>query len=193
MDMRKALLLCVTILMILVILEAAPMAGASNPMCSTTIKSPTNRTYNTNLIVLETLSDGLSGKNIYYTFLYSVDGKANVTLPVTTESHEKSFQITMRGAATLPELSWGPHNLTVYQKVEADSTPPMLYWDSYVVNFTVCVEGQNSQVTPPSNSEQTIAVNNPSNPIMLTTLAFAIAAVAVVTSLIIFVKQKRKQ
>jgi hypothetical protein len=43
----------------------------------------------------------------------------------------------MKGYSTLPSLSEGYHCIRVYQKVEADSSPPMTYSERYTVNFIV--------------------------------------------------------
>jgi hypothetical protein len=137
--MRKMLSPSIAILIVslLIISQATQMVKASNPMFSTVIKSPTNSSYSTGLINLETVTVGLTGHNVYYSTSYSLDGRENVTVPFSTESHEKSFQITMEGFVALPLLTEGSHSITVYQEVEANSTPPMVYWENYTVNFSV--------------------------------------------------------
>jgi hypothetical protein len=118
-------------------LFSVQLCQASNPFFSTQILSPTNSTYDTERIVLETVTNGLTGANVHYSVNYSLDGKENVTVPFTVESHQGSFQITMTGCSTLPLLPDGSHHVTVCQEVEADSSPPMAYSERYTIDFTV--------------------------------------------------------
>ena len=100
-DMRKRLFLSIAIFLISIVPigQTVQMATASNPMFSTQIQSPTNTTYSTGLINLETITVCLIESNIYYTTTYSLDGKENIPIPLTAEPHEKSFQTTMKGLA----------------------------------------------------------------------------------------------
>jgi hypothetical protein len=137
-DMGKPVMATAILLVIfLSFLFSIQLSQASNPWFSTVIVSPTNRTYSTDRIVLETTTNGLTGANVHYSITYSLDDKENITVPFTTESHERSFSITMKGYSTLPSLSEGSHSITIYQKVKADCTPPITHSEIYTVNFTV--------------------------------------------------------
>jgi hypothetical protein len=169
------------------------MANASNPMFSTQIQSPTNSTYSTGLINLETVTVCLIGSNIYYTTIYSLDGKENITIPLTAEHNEKSFQTTMKGLATLPLLSAGSHNVTVYQEVEAKSTPPEVYYESYAVSFSVAQQIQSNpsiSFSPTPNQTQASIL---SSPIVRTAIASMIIILTVASiSLVVFKMRKSK-
>lgn len=101
------------------------------------IMSPTNSTYSPSLLTLNTLVIGLGGSNIDYSMAYSLDGKGNVTFPIAIQTHDRSFQLTISGSATLPELSEGSHNITVYEKIEINTSAPSTLWDSNTVYFTI--------------------------------------------------------
>jgi hypothetical protein len=171
--------------------QAVEVAKASNPLCSTVIKSPTNSTYDTGWIDLETLTVGLSGSNIYYSTSYSVDGKDNVTLPFTTEPYQGSFQISMKGLVALPLLSEGSHSIIVYQKVEAKSTPPETYWDIYSVNFSVAQQTQSSPLITPSVTNELKLSNYVSHSLVPIAIASIIVIVAVASILLVYLKRRR--
>lgn len=101
------------------------------------IISPTNSTYSPGALTLKTMVIGLGGSNIFYLMTYSLDGKDNVTIPLEIQIHERSFQMTMTGSTILPELSEGPHNITVYEKIEMHTSPPSTLLDMSSVYFSI--------------------------------------------------------
>ena len=178
---------------ILIGIQAVEVAEASNPWFSTIIKSPTNSTYNTSPLILETTTNGLSGSNVYYSSTYSLDGKQNVTIPFTTETHEKSFSITMTGIAALPLLSEGFHSITVYEKVDVGTTPPKNYWESYTVNFSVAqqIQSSSSIATSPTINETQLPNSQPNSPMPTAIAVIIVIAVASIV-LVYFKKRIRK-
>jgi hypothetical protein len=118
--------------------QVVKVVKASSPISSgIRIISPTNITYSPSLLALKALTSGLGARNIYYSMVYRLDGKDNVTMPIVKQTHEMSFQITIIGSATVPELSEGSHSITVYQKIEVNTSAPSTLWDSTTVYFTV--------------------------------------------------------
>ncbi len=101
------------------------------------IVSPTNSTHSPHALTLKALVTGLSGGNIVYSMAYSIDGKDNVTVPLVTQTHERSFQLTISGSATVPTLPEGTHNITIYEKIEINTSPPSTLWDNSTIFFTV--------------------------------------------------------
>ena len=99
---------------------------------------PTNSTYNPGSLAISVRSNGLGASNIYYSMTYSVDGKGNVSIPLLTKFDEKLFQVVdVTGSSIMPELPGGPHNMTVYEKVQWDTTPPHTFLDNATVYFTI--------------------------------------------------------
>jgi len=74
MKRRIALIAAMFAVSLLIGIQVVGVAEASNPWFSTIIKSPTNSTYNTSPLILETTTNGLSGSNVYYSSTYSLDG-----------------------------------------------------------------------------------------------------------------------
>ena len=133
-----ALILLLVLLLVCFAVGFAKVASASSPLASGAgILSPTNTTYSPGRLTLKTISVGLGGSSIYYTITYSLDGKPNVTVPLEIETHPRSFQITIRGSAPLPALSEGSHSITVYQRLDYNTTAPRTFWDSSTVYFTI--------------------------------------------------------
>jgi hypothetical protein len=165
---------------------------ASNPWFNTVIKSPTNSTYETSPPVIEMATYGLSGANVYYSSTYSLDGKQNVTIPFITETHEKSFSITMTGIVALPLLSEGFHIITVYEKVDIGTTPPKTYSENYTVNFAVAQQTQLSPSIAPSptiNETQLFNSQQLESPIP-TAIAVIIVMAVVLLTLVYFKRRK---
>ncbi len=117
------------------------------------ITSPTSGTYNSQLLTLNlTAKSFLDSAKANITMQYSIDGAANKTLqvqsvpvPIETEVTDangtkyKGISIMsyylITSYATLPELSEGTHNITVYAKYDFPNSNIGL--DSKTVNFTV--------------------------------------------------------
>ncbi len=107
------------------------------PVSCISILYPANTTYSPSPLLLSVSSVGLGGCNIYYSMSYSVDGKGSVSIPLVTQSHEMSFQVTISGSSILPELPEGPHNVTVYETIQVDTSSPFTQCDNNTVCFTV--------------------------------------------------------
>ncbi len=136
-------------------------AGAGFPFASgINITSPTNTTHVSGRLMLNISIRSMPGPIIYnFDIVYSLDGEANVSLPVTatfvpveatakyangtTAKVISSFAsyYVIGGCAALPELTQGSHNLTVYARHERKSGVntnwPALLLDKNTVEFTV--------------------------------------------------------
>lgn len=101
------------------------------------ILSPSNGTYGSTLLTLKVAVTALVGGNIYISMDYSLDRKTNVPIPLLINHHENSFQATITGSVSLPELSEGSHSITVYAKYDLATTPPHSATDNVTVYFTI--------------------------------------------------------
>jgi hypothetical protein len=88
-----------------------------------TIESPSNKTYYSRFLTLNATTTGFVGRNIKYSMSYSIDGQ-RYSLSVEDRPAEpwNLWIGVIIGAAALPELAEGPHNITVYAKSTVD--PP---------------------------------------------------------------------
>jgi hypothetical protein len=148
------------------------------------ITSPSNITYsNSELTLIVAFKFLLSSR--YSNLSYSIDGKNNVTIPLTgtqeprevTRTYANGTSVivnstlmvlfTITGEVALPELSEGQHNITVYAK--------------YLANQVVALDESTVYFTISTNSEQKI----PEFPSWTILPIFTIA-----TLLIIICKQK---
>ncbi|MFB3888309.1 MAG: Kelch repeat-containing protein [Candidatus Bathyarchaeia archaeon] len=114
------------------------------PTSGILIHSPTNTTYTSGAMVLNVSLSGLCGANINASMVYSLDGMPNVTLPVTVQSRKLSFVASYNGYAALPELTPGPHSITVYSEYNIYNAsangvfiPKDTRLDSNTVHFTI--------------------------------------------------------
>jgi hypothetical protein len=84
------------------------------------IVSPSNITYNSNLLTLNSNITTLGGSNIHTLMSYSLDGTSNQTIPITIEYPAgNSFTMALFiGSVDLPPLNEGSHNITVYATCE---------------------------------------------------------------------------
>jgi hypothetical protein len=84
------------------------------------IVSPSNITYNSNLLTLNSNITTLGGSNIHTLMSYSLDGTGNQTIPITIEYPAgNSFTMALViGSVDLPPLNEGLHNITVYATCE---------------------------------------------------------------------------
>ena len=80
------------------------------------IISPTNATYNSELLILNTSINIAVGTNIQVFMTYSLDGTENKTLPTRTLTRDNSFLKQIIGSTNLQNLTNGPHNITIYTK-----------------------------------------------------------------------------
>ncbi len=135
--------------------------GAGFPLASgINITSPINTTYPSGRLMLNISIRSIPGPIIYnYEIAYSLDGKDNVTMPVTATfvpveatahyangttakviSAFYSYYL-IGGCVTLPELTQDIHNITVYEKCErkigVNTNWPALLLDKNTVEFAV--------------------------------------------------------
>jgi hypothetical protein len=75
---------------------------------------------------------------------YSLDEKANVTIPLVFQGKDRSFQVIITGSVALPTLSEGSHSVTAYSaytlyNITAMGTfyPKYVTWDHNPVFFTI--------------------------------------------------------
>ena len=120
------------------------------------VTSPSNTTYSSGLLMLDVsfkLMLNIEKTNI--TVFYCLDGKENVSFPVsaeffpveTTVTYEKGTTVTgvssifsyyiLRGSVALPELSEGFHRILVYGRYEHVGGSNFSVFDNASVHFTV--------------------------------------------------------
>lgn len=131
--------------------------GKSFPLASPiTITSPSNNTHSSSLLTLDItfkLLSNLEKTNV--TLFYSVDGKDNVTIPIsgtfvpleatrtyengTTETVISSFfsYYVITGCVALPELPEGSHEITVYGEYKHFGGSNFNVFDNSTVHFTI--------------------------------------------------------
>ena len=120
------------------------------------ITSPSNITYSPGLLMLNiSFKLMLNVEKTNITMLYSLDGKANVTFPVsatffpveTTVTYENGTSVTgissifsyyiIKGSVALPELSEGFHRVVVYGRYERGGGSSFNVFDTASVYFTI--------------------------------------------------------
>lgn len=160
--------------------------GGGFPLCSfVDINSPRNSTCYSSVLTLSVSVRGMLAPQFYtYTLVYSIDGKANVTLHVistfvpvmatrtyangTTENVVSSFAsyYLISGCASLPELPMGSHTLTVYARYDrfndGNTNWPKLLLDKTTVEFTVnSIATFNDAFADPLASSDNTTLNPP--------------------------------
>jgi len=160
MGMKRTASVLTLILALLILLAAGVQTvkaqytpgGQGFPLASPiSITSPSNSTYSSNLLTLSVTFKFLLSPS-YANVNYSVDGKNNVTIPLTgiqdprevTRTYANGTTITVNstlfvpfiitGGVTLPELTEGSHNITVYAKYQANNDIGL---DNSTVYFTI--------------------------------------------------------
>ena len=117
------------------------------------IASPTNTTYKSNPLLLNVSAKRMFDPTYYNSeLMYSLDGKANVTLHSTTTFHDMSIPnntfsglasyTIITGAAYLSNLSEGSHYLTVYGVYSSTGGPlsylgPATMQDTQTIHFMI--------------------------------------------------------
>lgn len=136
------------------------------------IESPTNSTYNVNSITLnvtiktmKTLFEGTDpAQSMTRLVTYSLDGESSGIITETSYSYNNSFwaagsNVTFIGSAVLPELTDGPHNITVH--AEYDYNPYDIHRESQSsVYFRIDTTSPDISILSPSD-EAYITSNNP--------------------------------
>jgi hypothetical protein len=145
---KLTLALILSLIFVMPSVQAVKLAKASSAVSSGLgITSPTNTTYTHGFLFLRVMMVSLVGGNSEISVTYSLDGKANVTVPIVIKGHEKSFQATITASAALPELPEGSHNVTVYSEYaiyrftsQGIYYPKYSVWKHNTVYFTVDYE-----------------------------------------------------
>lgn len=121
------------------------------------IMSPSNTTYNSEPIVLNTSVTAAVGTNIHVSMTYSLDGTKNKTLATKTHIRDNSFLKQILASTNLSNLADGPHKITIYAK--------------YAINNQI-IGNENSTVhfSVNSNSKQILEFST-QNILILTILA----------------------
>ncbi len=170
---------------------------------SISINSPTDgNCVNQPLMLNVTVKSFIDANKTAVTMQYSIDGEANITLsiqstpvPIETEiiypngTAGKGISVMsyhqICGYATLPELSEGTHNVTVYARYDFD--PVGL--DSRTVNFTVNKStAYQAEVPPTGNSTENTPQSSGIDPVVIVAAVFAV--VLLVAVLLVYNTQK---
>jgi hypothetical protein len=126
------------------------------------IISPSNMGYCSNVLTLNVSFRSQVWENVKYTMVYSLDGQENKSLPLTDHyfswvqgQHEKCYD---DGLVTLPELSDGSHNITVYLQCDwaigySTGFVDYYYNDSQTVFFTIIDPTTSPSLTPTLSPE----------------------------------------
>jgi len=142
---KLTIALILSLLFVMLSVRAVKLVKAPSAVSSGLgITSPTNTTYAHGFLSLKVLMVSLVGGNSEVSVTYSLDGKANVTVPIIIKGHDQSFQATITGSAALPELPEGSHNVTVYSEYaiyrftsQGIYYPKYSVWNHNTVYFTV--------------------------------------------------------
>ena len=129
------------------------------------IISPANQTYNSGLLNLNVSFKGLIWGNIYFSMNYSLDGKDNQTIPLTSHYFGSFLQGDpdknyWDGSVELPVLPSGSHCLTVYleaiwETFDSSGSHNQTKIDSQTVDFAVSPLTQLPTPQQPTNSSST--------------------------------------
>ncbi|UCC57915.1 MAG: hypothetical protein JSW14_06005 [Candidatus Bathyarchaeum sp.] len=153
------------------------------------ITSPSNITYNSNLLTLNVTFKLLLSLSCAHV-IYSVDGKDNVTIPLTatrdlieaTVTYENGTTVTtnatfvpyiVTGGVVLPELSEGQHRITVHAK--------------YNINNIIALDESTVYFTIGTNSEQDIPEKN------LTIFGFLSLGIILLTIKLVYVRKEKNE
>lgn len=142
---KLALVLILSLFSAMLGVQVVTVTKAAPPISSGIgIISPSNTTYRHGLLSLKVMMVSLVAGNSERSMTYSLDGKANVTVPLVIQGHDRSFQATITGSVTLPELPEGSHSVTVYSEYALYSFtangvyyPKYAVWDHNTVYFTI--------------------------------------------------------
>jgi hypothetical protein len=129
------------------------------------IVSPANQTYNLGLLNLTVSFKGLIWGNIYFSMNYSLDGKDNQTIPLTSHYFGSFLQGDpdknyWDGSVELPVLPSGSHCLTVYlegiwETYDSSGSHNQTKIDSQTVDFAVSSVIQLPMSQQPTNYSST--------------------------------------
>jgi hypothetical protein len=142
------------------------------------IISPANQTYDSGLLNLTVSFKGLIWGNIYFSMSYSLDGKDNQTIPLTSHYFGSFLQGDpdknyWDGSVELPDLTSGSHCLTVYlegiwETYDSSGSHNQTKIDSQTVDFTVSSHIQLPTPKQPTNYSSTPQPTTSTSPTPLT-------------------------
>jgi hypothetical protein len=142
----------------------AVSASFEGPLGNFNIVSPSNITYNTNMLSLNVTGKVIVGSNVRLIINYSLDGKELVQLPLQTNpAHpEDPFIGVINTIVLLPELSNGSHNITVFGDLEANGP----HLAQATVFFTINKQSLETSIpsASPANSPTPYTSNTSSPP-----------------------------
>lgn len=143
------------------------------------ITSPSNMTYDSGGLSLNVCAKSLLGSsNENVTMVYSIDGGANVSIPIETtfvpvtaeDTYPNGTTVnatssiwsfyTLNGTAALPDLANGSHFLTVYAEYQVSTSNNNVGLDNKTVDFTV----NGTQATPNTTTDSKVAASTNYSP-----------------------------
>jgi hypothetical protein len=194
--MRKSIVTLVLLALVLVassflgvlrVDAAYTPSGGGFPLCSgIAINTPGNSTFTVNNLTLNVSVRGMLSPQIYsYTLAYSIDGKNNISIPVTstfvpveatrtyangtteTAISEFASYYLISGCASLHELNDGTHILRVYARYvrvsDENTNWPKILLDTSTVGFTTDTGTSNAFVQIQTDFNITASMDDPKN------------------------------
>jgi hypothetical protein len=115
-------------------------ATFESPLSNFAITSPSNRTYSSNILNLNITGQMMRASNVELFMNYSLDGQANVPIPVSVKARslDDQYMGVISGFITLPKLSDGSHSITVFGDIEANGRSDLAQATVY---FTMQISG----------------------------------------------------
>jgi hypothetical protein len=160
------------------------MAGSLGPIRlsdGVTVFSPVNTTYNTQNILLNyTFACGLG---MHYSLNYTLDGNITGLMPYSVINPKELHVVySSKGQVQLPELSEGPHSLTIYLQAVFGENDIRSYVDTIYFNIDTDAPDFALDSTPPN-----ITIQSPqTNQTYITTVPLTLILSEPVTQLIVY-------
>jgi hypothetical protein len=109
--------------------------GSFGPLGIFGITSPSNKTYSSSTLTLEVNGKVIVGTNVELIMTYSLDGQERIPLQIETQPASPGDILigAINGSVTLPQLSEGSHNITVFGDLEVNGP----HLSQITVYFTV--------------------------------------------------------
>ena len=147
MKTTKSTLIFTLVLLILLVVDVPTVTAHYTPdgqafilVSPISITSPSNSTYTPQSLTLNfTVKSFADSSQANITILYSIDGKNNQTINIQSTPVPMGIQsyYLITGLATLPEMTEGSHNVTVYGKYEFPISYHNIGLDNSTVYFTI--------------------------------------------------------
>ncbi|MGD6805891.1 MAG: hypothetical protein ACQCN4_02910 [Candidatus Bathyarchaeia archaeon] len=159
-----------------------------------TVTSPTNITYESNILTLNITAKILYGTSVNMTYI--IDGKDNVTVPVTIinaaqANLDPNYPSNFIAMTTMPELSQGTHSITVYANYQFGSITGL---DNKTIDFTINNPSKDSSNQTTAQATGTVTPNVSAQAFQMTWLliiAGAVAATTITAVLTVFLHKKK--